>query len=63
MQRMEWRNNRLQPIAGRKFLMRIIAAHLEGLTPEQFADQELALARMEAKREDKRCQNLLPPPG
>jgi hypothetical protein len=50
MQSMRWNSNtgRLEPRTGKQFLLRIILAHLRGLTPSQFADEELA--RMRAER-------------
>lgn len=41
MQRMEWSNGRLRPVSGKAFLGRILLAHLEGQTSEQFAEQEM----------------------
>lgn len=54
MQRMGWRNGCLRPRTGRQFLARIIEACLAGLTPEEFADQEMA--RMEGA-DDRYGQN------
>lgn len=39
---------RIKPRTGRAFLARILLAHLRGLTPDEFAEEELA--RMQAER-------------
>lgn len=41
MQRMEWRDGQLQPVDGKAFLMRILLAHLSGMTSAEFAEQEV----------------------
>ena len=50
MQLMRWNSNtrQLEPRTGKQFALRIISAYLRGLTPEQFADEELA--RMQSER-------------
>lgn len=58
MMRMEFRNGQLRPKTGHDFLTRIILAHLRGLSPEEFADRELA--RMQAARGEQPGRD--PPP-
>ena len=43
MQEMEWRDGNFVPVDPRPFAIRIILAHLEGLTPEEFAKREMEL--------------------
>ena len=48
MQSLTYRNGRLVPKHdGRTFLIRIFSAHLRGLTPDQFAEEELERMRTE----------------
>ena len=38
---MTWQDGKLRPVTGKAFLSRILLAHLGGVTPKEFAEQEL----------------------
>ena len=45
MQQMTWQDGKLRPVTGKAFLSRILLAHLGGVTPAEFAEQELRRAQ------------------